>query len=306
MPSQCSLTLFYELEKEENVKTLETLHYLNPSNKISLRVSLLPKKRSERDTPISEMLNKLGQLEEKLRALEEKLKGIEKESHLTLEDQLFFGLVFSLLLLVITFPSVTDMVSFFEGFELVKINPFLLTYAIKSMLVLTLFSSSGSRYYGAIKKSQPAKSLSLKSILLGIYGLVLEIVYLYGGTFLFQTIGEDMFPFLFLSFIITLIALYLGVIEKMILNFYQTIGQITLDKYMKVEASLWFLWFGICTVVLSLHLIAIRMFWTVPPSIITILSAYLISFLLPFYLIVRYRVKIDHIFEKICRRLRGS
>ncbi len=278
---------------------MEDLTYKAP--RILLPGVKLPRKKSTRNINI-EILDKLQEIKEKLGILEDRLTSIEKRSHLSLEDQLFFGLVFSLFILFITFPSTTDMIEFFEAFELVHF-PVMLTYGIKLMLITTLFLSSGLRYYGAIRKSQLAISISVKALLIGIYGFVLEIAYIFPGSFIFQILGEKML-LLVSSLIITLLALGLGVVEKAILDFYKTIGQIEKPEHSMVEASIMFLFFGVGSMILSLGLFVIEIFWVVPPSFITSVSVLVMSYVISFLIIFRNRMKIDSMYEKICERLR--
>jgi len=269
---------------------------------VSLGVSWLPKKKSTKDTSI-EILNKLKDIEEKLKVLEDRLKSVEVKSHLSLEDQLFFGLVFSLLLLVVTFPSVGDMASFLEGFELFASNALSMTYATKLMLVTSLFGSSGYRYYGAIRKSQYAQYQSIHFLLVGICGFLLLVTFVFLGQFLFQIIGENMLTVLSLIFI--LVGFGLGILEKAILDFYQTIGQIK-RKNIRVEASLWFLQIGVGMFIMSFVLINLRAIFILPYPSITSIIIVLVSFFVPFFIIMKKRMKIDHMYERICKRLRQS
>lgn len=264
----------------------------------------MPKKKSTEDKP-AEILNKLKGIEEKLGTLEDRLHTIEEKSHLNLEDQLFFGLVFSLLILVITFPSINDMVRFFEDIPLTSSNAFSNAFALKLFLIVTLFPASIYRYYGAIRKSQFAQYQSIRSLLYTSFFFVFIIIFVFLGQFLYQIVGENMLSIL--SFILILLALGLGVVEKMILDFYQSIGQLTVDKYVRVDASLSLLVIGMCFFILSFTFVTLTKFFVLPFPSITPYIILLVSFLLPFYLIVwRYGVKIDRMYERICERWRKS
>gem|GEM_PF-6141415 len=108
------------------------------------------------------------------------------------------------------------------------------------------------------------------------------------------------------SFLI-LLALGLGVVEKMILDFYHSIGQLTVDKYVRVEACLWCLWMSIGFFILSFTLVTLTKFFVLPFPSITPFIIMLVSFLLPYYLILwRYQVKIVRLYERICERWRKS
>lgn len=264
----------------------------------------MSKKKSEKDIP-TEILNKIKDIEEKLETLEDQIKGIEVKSHLNLEDQLFFGLVFSLLILVITFPSINDMVSFFEDIPLTSSNAFSTAFSLKLFLIVTLFPASLYRYYGAIRKSQFAQYQSIRSLLFTSFFFVFMIIFVFLGQFLYEIVGENMLSIL--SLILILLALGLGVAEKMILGFYHSIGQLTVDKYLRVEASHWLLVLGMCLFILSFTFVTLTKFFVLPFPSVTPHIIVLVSFLLPSYLIMwRYRVKIDRIFEKICERIRKS
>ena len=131
------------------------------------------------------------------------------------------------------------------------------------------------------------------------------IVVVFLGQSLFQIIGEGMLPILFA--ILILLGLELGVVEKMILDFYYSIGQLTVDKYNRVEASLSFLSMDIGFFISSFILVTLTKFFVLPFPSITPFMIMLLSFLLPYYLILwRYKVKIDRMYEKICERWRKS
>ena len=235
--------------------------------------------------------------------MEDRIKSNEAESHLGLEDQLFFGLVFSLLLLVITFPSINDMVSLFENIPLISSSAYSYAYSIKFILIVPLFPASVYKYYGAIRKSQSAQYQSVSFLLLASFGFLFMILFVFLGQFLDQIFGENMLTILFL--ILILLGLVLGVIEKMILDFYYSIRQLTVDKYNRVEASLWFLSMAVGFFISSFILITFTKFFVLPFPSITPFMIILVSFLLSYYLILRrYKVKIDRMYEKICKRWR--
>lgn len=263
----------------------------------------MSKKRSTKDISIK-IMNKLKDIEDRLKTLEGRLEGIEAKSNLSLDDQLFFGLVFSLLLLVITFPSIADMVSFFESSELFASSDPSITYAIKMMLIVSLLGSSGYRYYGAIRKSQYAQYQSIHFLLAGICGFSLTVIIVFLGELFFHFFGDNTLTIL--SLILILIGFGFGVLERVILDFYQTIGQIERKGKIKVEASLWFILIGLTMFIMSFIFVNLRITCILPYPSITGYIVLLVSFLVPFYLIMKNRVKIDSMYEKICRRLRGS
>jgi len=264
----------------------------------------LPKKKSTMDRSI-EVLNKLKEIEKRLETLEDRIKSIEVESRLGLEDQLFFGLVFSLLILVITFPSINDMASFFEDIPLISSNAFSYAYSIKLTLIVLLFPASVFKYYGAIRKSQFAQYHSIRILLLASFFFVFMIIFIFLGQFLSQIVGENVLPILFFALI--LLGLGLGVIEKRVLYFYHSIGQLTLDKYIRVNACLFVLSMGTSFFIFSFTLITLAEFFALQFSFIIFIISLIVSFTLPFYLIVlRYAVKIDLMYERICKRWRKS
>ena len=113
----------------------------------------MPKKKtpSEDSDKIS---SELAEIQEKLGSLEEHLRNVEDKSRLGLDDQLFFGLVFSLFLLFVTFPSMQDLINFCMNFELLASASDRIAYTVKSVLIIMLFVSSIYRYHGAIMKQR--------------------------------------------------------------------------------------------------------------------------------------------------------
>lgn len=215
---------------------------------------------------ILKRLKKLEDIEKRLGILEDRIKSLEVESHLGLEDQLFFGLVFSLLLLVITFPSINDMVSLFEDMPLVSSNAFSYAYSIKFVLIVPLVPACICKYYGAIRRSQFAQYQSIGLLLLASFFFVFMIVFVFLGQLLSQIVGENMLPILFFTLI--LLGLGLGVIEKSVLYFYHSIGQLTLDKYIRVNACLFLLWMGTSFFIFSFTLITLPVFFALQFSFI--------------------------------------
>lgn len=168
---------------------------------------------------------RIDRLVKRLEKLEEGMKYFERESRLSLDDQLFFGLVFSIGVLLITFPTITDLTLFFE--EIMGVSHPLALYlaeSLKLMIVLCLFSSGLLRYFGAIQRRGFYKYLSLELLMFCIIFFVWSVVDKYC---LYQLrLGKEPIYLLLLRIVIIFIAFVFGVIERRVIEFYVNIGQI--------------------------------------------------------------------------------
>jgi hypothetical protein len=161
---------------------------------------------------------------EKLQELDHKIEASEKVSKLGLEDQLFFGLVFSIGVLLITYPSVSDLSLLFE--KSLGLQSFLasnLSYSLKLVIVLSLLLSGFLRYYGAIQENGFYKYLSLELVMFSVNFFFAFTINMYWLQFLELKMGSVRF---LMDIVVTLVALYLGIVEARIIMFYVKIGQL--------------------------------------------------------------------------------
>lgn len=106
-----------------------------------------------------------NELVKRIRKIEKKLAKIEKESKVGLEDQLFFGLVVSLALFVMTLP-LAELSSLFQSvFRLDYTIASDLSESIRNISIVCLLSSIFLRYYGAVKPHKGARLWSFLCLL---------------------------------------------------------------------------------------------------------------------------------------------
>jgi len=158
--------------------------------------------------------------ERKLDRIEHKVNQIERDMKASSDDQLFFGLVLSLAVLLFTTPF-SYVQQFFQDFA--KFTPesgASLAQTIKQAVVLSLVASTAARYYGAIvgrvRPSKTARALSIKVLFLGWDGFLFSFVISFFLTF--QFFG---FMSLFAAAVVALVV-FIGMAyaERKILSFY--------------------------------------------------------------------------------------
>lgn len=99
----------------------------------------------------TQILDLRKSIEEKTEELRQLSGEIDLKSRLGLEDQLFFGVVFSLLILAMTFPSIEDLALFFKNAGLSSDTALYSAQGLKVVLISGLLAASFSRYYGSMK-----------------------------------------------------------------------------------------------------------------------------------------------------------
>jgi len=156
-----------------------------------------------------------------LERIEERLRRIERDIKASSEDQIFFALVFSLAVLLVTLPF-GDLKQFFQDFsKLTPENSASIAQAIKSGSVVCLVASSAVRYYGIIvgrvRPSKTARALSLEFLMLAwnafLFSFVVSAVFNLQIIFGLMTI--------FVAAIAALIV-FIGMtwVERKVLSFY--------------------------------------------------------------------------------------
>jgi putative Mn2+ efflux pump MntP len=131
-------------------------------------------KEDDKDTEEKEILHRF---EKRFDKIEASIKKLDKTSIITLEDQFFFGLVFTLLFFVVQLPEV-DVTKVFESFGIV-IEPFSGFITMKDLLIGLLVLSSASRYITALTKKEENRNkyrkFSVHVLLLGVYVLIFDL-----------------------------------------------------------------------------------------------------------------------------------
>ncbi len=144
------------------------------------------KKDTDEKTNSSQILSKLKAIEDRIRAIESSLKNIEESSFLTTDDQLFFGLVFALLLFSITLPEL-DVGTLFASFG-VKIEVTKGIITTKFSFILLLILASGARYFTTFAKEDIKRNkwrtISVSFSISSFYVLIVELLIRGLATFL--------------------------------------------------------------------------------------------------------------------------
>jgi hypothetical protein len=168
---------------------------------------------------------------EKLKHIENRLRRIEEDAQHGIEDQFFFGIVFSLLLLFITLPT-TELASFLESFRFLEISLFSSDLAAKTAEgvryfgILFMLLSALLRYHGALSEKRLSKSERYYSIFFFLMGLEF-LIFIFGmnvSSVLSVQIGSVNVEFGI--FVLGIAFLTMVKIEKKILNFYASKGLI--------------------------------------------------------------------------------
>lgn len=154
---------------------------------------------------------------------------MDRKSLLSLEDQLFFGMVFSLLLLAVTFPTIEDLTSLFVWFTVNPDSALRTAQSIKAFLIGGLLASSFLRYYGCIKGTKKFRRFTLDFKFLSIEILILSSCFFLAPlvTTAFSSWITKINPFLgfFSALTAMLVFLGIGVLEKRWVSLYAKIGQ---------------------------------------------------------------------------------
>jgi hypothetical protein len=137
------------------------------------------KNKENKDGKIEEQfVRALHSLESKVESLEATLKENEKSSNLLNEDQLFFGLVLSLALLLLTIPTF-DVSVFFENFGF-KIQATEGVISARVFLIAALIFAAGCRYSVALARKDAWKSrlrvYSVALLVFSFYWLIFDLL----------------------------------------------------------------------------------------------------------------------------------
>ncbi len=179
-----------------------------------------------------------NELVKRIKKIEKKLAKIERESRVGLEDQLFFGLVVSVALFVVTL-NVADMTYLFHNILMVDYNlAVALSESIKNISIVFLISSAILRYYGAVK---PHKGARLWSFLCLLASFDFFLLFLLPRLTLNEVLVRVRFWAFPLSHVLLFfIYLFMGkFIERRMISFYAKRGFV-LKRYSKPLVSFLF------------------------------------------------------------------
>lgn len=171
--------------------------------------------KEDEENQVLKRLDELeNQLNKKIENIESSLKKIEKSSNLTTEDQLFFGIVFTLFILFLQFPEF-DVCSIFENFG-VTVDPSKGFLTMKMVLISLLLFSSVTRYLTALidddERRNKYRVASVAFLLSCIYFIVMDLT-IRGLTAVLKDV--NIFLILLSPIALTLISILIGVfVEK--------------------------------------------------------------------------------------------
>lgn len=138
-------------------------------------------KKEEKETVEGQILSKLKAIEKRfdkrLSEVESSLKKIDESSKLTTEDQLFFGVVFTLFIFFLQFPEF-DVSTVFENFGVI-VEPTKGILTTKMVLMGFLVISCGARYLTTLIKDDTKRNMwrvvSTSFLLSCLYYLIFDL-----------------------------------------------------------------------------------------------------------------------------------
>lgn len=158
--------------------------------------------------------------DEKLQGIDGRLRSIERALKSSAEEQLFFGIAFSLLVLFITLPM-NDVISFLRN-----ILPLSYDLAAKSAIgirgvgIVFALSASFLRYYGSMCGEQTCKRTRYFSILSLLMGFEFFILIVGQNTFYGIAVRTPLASISFGTLLMTIIFAIIFLFEKRMLDFY--------------------------------------------------------------------------------------
>jgi len=123
-----------------------------------------------------EYARQVNEIKNTLDIVIKRLEELEKSTKLDLDHQLFFGLVFSLLLVLFTFPTQSQLIDIFEKFITIEESVFL-AQLFRWFLIFCLIFSSIFRYIGAVLKKTSFILYSIIFFIEGGIGVIHIILY---------------------------------------------------------------------------------------------------------------------------------
>jgi uncharacterized protein YneF (UPF0154 family) len=162
---------------------MENTRFVNLISSITENKNRIEKENMKNDTQeddvesktLRKILSKLENLEKRMKQIEESFKKADETTPLVNEDQLFFGLVLSLALLLVTLPDfdVAIMVESFFGIPAIITN-----FSERTILIGSLIVAGGFRYYVTLARENhksKLRAISVLFLLFPIYWLITEL-----------------------------------------------------------------------------------------------------------------------------------
>jgi len=217
-----------------------------------------------------------NELIKRIKNIEKKLAEIERESKVGLEDQLFFGLIVSLALFVMTLP-LTDLASFFQNvIKLENTVAWNLSETIRNTTIVSLLLSILLRYYGAVKPHKGARLWSFLCLIISLDFFLLTFLPTLTLNLAVE-VRAVAFPLshIALFFIYTLLGKF---VESRIILFYARRGFV-LKRYAKPIVSFLFASLSACVYMTSVVQLLALIFFNVSLNEVQVWFVYILAYI---------------------------
>ena len=226
-------------------------------------------RRQSKDKILQKIEESEQKILQKIEELKQKIEELETKSVLSIDDQLFFGVVFSLIILFATLPitELSSLIGYMSGLSIDQASIFaekIRIVGFSSMLISCL-----TRYYASISEGETSKRSRFYSLLFFIAGLETLLFILITSAFpspiTTSRRGENwkLYITTYLplgAFILIPVYFAAAYMENRILKFYRSKGLIS-DKYTKTIVSSFFLMLDLSLcITLIIDLLAIHIF----------------------------------------------
>jgi hypothetical protein len=166
---------------------------------------------------------------EELRNIEGRLRTMEKASKSSSEDQLFFGISFSLLILFVTLPM-SDTAVFLEN--VFGLSSFLAIPTASGIRILGIIFSLGAslaRYYGSMCGEQKCKGMRFLSILLLTMGFEFFMFIIWQNILFGMTLntGNRVATFSIGTLVLAVALCFVSYLEGRMFDFYASKGLVS-------------------------------------------------------------------------------
>jgi hypothetical protein len=182
---------------------------------------------------------------ELIKKLEKKIAKLEEESRTSVEDQLFFGVIISLVVFVLEL-DIPEVVSLFQtaGFTLDTASSIAL--GVRNVTLLCLIAASATRYYGVVSGKMKSRTYRLRSLQCLIMAWNF-FIFLFTVNALSDIISLGSISLPVALFIMLVAFLLMKYLEKKILSFYASRKLIfKKDVYPNVSEAFLILNAGLC------------------------------------------------------------
>jgi len=184
-----------------------------------------------------------GDISRELHDIKDQLNRIEKQSRFGSEDQFFFAISFSLLILFLTLPM-NDAMAFLTNFGLSDKLAISTANGIRGIGIIAALAASLLRYYGSMSNEHICKEKRVQSITTLLMGFWFFVFIIGANAFSSLSYAISLVTIPFGVMILAFLYVVLGILEKRLLSFYASKHLIQKSDVIPV-ASITFLF--ICT-----------------------------------------------------------